>query len=61
MSTKFLIGHGTQDPVVLPEFVPEMKDLLGKQSLTVNTYPMGHSSSMEEIGDLTEFLQSIFA
>ena len=58
-------GHGTEDPVVLPEQVPvgiEVLKASGLTNITTEMYPnMGHSSCPQETSDLYDFVQACFA
>jgi phospholipase/carboxylesterase len=57
--TPFFIGYGLFDPLVLPKWVEMSKDWLlnnGYTSLTSQHYPMEHSICMEEIRDISLWL-----
>ncbi|ETF01036.1 carboxylesterase [Advenella kashmirensis W13003] len=56
------IGHGTYDPVVNIAFGEQTRDWLAAQGYTRtqwHTYPMAHSVNLDEINDISAFLQSI--
>ncbi|KAJ1462314.1 Phospholipase/carboxylesterase/thioesterase [Pelagophyceae sp. CCMP2097] len=51
-------GHGTSDPIVLPEQQPAGSAVMAQAgvSVTAKTYDMGHSSHPQEMRDLGNFL-----
>lgn len=55
------MAHGQQDPVVLPEFGREGKDLLITHQIDIEwrEYPMAHAVCMEEIQDIGRWLQQV--
>jgi phospholipase/carboxylesterase len=57
-ATPIFWGHGTADPVVIPQRGVESRDLLQSlgYALEWHTYPMGHAVCPEEIGDLRHWL-----
>ena len=62
--TPLFWGHGTEDPVVLPEQVPVGMEILQKNGITVKNEMyerMGHSSCPREMNDVLEFVKSSFA
>mmetsp|Transcript_6969 Transcript_6969/g.9767 ORF Transcript_6969/g.9767 Transcript_6969/m.9767 type:complete len:219 (-) Transcript_6969:820-1476(-) len=61
--TPLFWGHGSQDPVVVPEqqqYGVSIAQAAGI-SVTAQTYPMGHASHPQEIADLTSFLHSTWS
>ena len=62
-TTPIFWGHGTEDPVVLPEQVPAGLQVFRESGPDINIqsqmYPMGHSSHPSEISDLYDFLKSV--
>jgi phospholipase/carboxylesterase len=57
--TSIFLGSGQFDPVVLPKWVTMSKDWLlndGYTNLTTHQYPMEHSICMEEISDISLWL-----
>jgi phospholipase/carboxylesterase len=57
------VFHGTQDamvPMVMAQQAMEVLQLLG-HSFEYKTYPMDHEVCLEEIGDISQFLQKILA
>ena len=61
--TPIFWGHGTQDPVVLPEQVAAGAEVINGQgadvALDTRMYPMGHSSHPSEISDVYDFLATV--
>jgi phospholipase/carboxylesterase len=57
-----LMCHGTQDGVVAPQMGELSRDLLAGLGYQIEwrTYPMQHSVSMEEINDISRWLQARF-
>ena len=56
------IGHGTYDPVVNFALGEQTRDWLAAHGYTGaqwHTYPMAHSVNLDEINDISTFLQSI--
>jgi len=63
-NTPLFWGHGTQDPVVLPEQVPVGVALIQDNgiSVTQEMYPgMGHSSCPQEMNAVLGFIKTCFA
>ena len=62
-ATPVFWGHGSQDPVVLPEQQEEGARVLRAKGaqVTAKSYPVGHSSHPEEMSDLVAFLQDVLA
>ena len=63
-NTPLFWGHGTQDPVVLPEQVPVGVAVIQDNgiSVTQEMYPgMGHSSCPQEMNDVLGFIKTCFA
>ncbi len=60
--TPVFMAHGTQDPVVAFERAKASSEQLTAQGypLTWKTYPMPHSVCLEEIQDISGFLQRVF-
>lgn len=60
--TPIFWGHGTEDPVVLPEQVAAGSEVFKNQGPDINLdtrmYPMGHSSHPSEMSDMYDFLAS---
>jgi phospholipase/carboxylesterase len=61
-TTPILMCHGTQDGVVAPQMGELSRDLLTGLGYQVEwrTYPMQHSVCMEEINDISRWLQARF-
>jgi phospholipase/carboxylesterase len=61
--TPVFMGHGSQDPVVLPAWGAASRDALQALGLAVqwHSYPMPHSVCAEEIRDLGDWLTARFA
>jgi phospholipase/carboxylesterase len=61
--TPVFLGHGRQDEVVAIERGRASRDLLQEQGYQVDwhEYAMGHSVSLEEIGDLNRWLVEVLA
>ena len=58
------MAHGTQDPVVVPERALNSKaklEELGYRNVQWHTYPMQHSVCLEEIRDISDFIQQNLA
>jgi phospholipase/carboxylesterase len=62
-STPMLMCHGTQDGVVVPQMGEMSRDALTALGYAVDwrVYPMQHSVSIEEINDISRWLQARFA
>ncbi len=64
LSTPIFLAHGDCDPVVPPELAYKSRSLLeknGYQQLEWHEYPdMQHSVCMQEINDISKWLQKIF-
>jgi phospholipase/carboxylesterase len=62
LGTPIFMGHGTWDPVVIPQRGEASLHLLREQGYQVDwhTYPMEHSVHPEELEDISNFLKSIF-
>lgn len=55
-------GHGTQDMVVAPPLSDKSRELVlskGAKTYTVKKYPIGHTVSMDELGDVMTFVKSV--
>eukprot|EP00946_MAST-07B_sp_MAST-7B-sp1_P003007 g3007.t1 len=62
--TPIFWGHGTEDPVVLPEQVAAGLEIFKAHpdiSVRSDMYPMGHSSHPSEISDMYDFLAGVLA
>lgn len=61
--TPVFMGHGTQDPMVRPEWGQASRDALRALGVPVEwrTYPMPHSVCAEEVRDIAEWLSARFA
>lgn len=61
--TPIFMAHGTMDPVVPIERGEASRDLLLElgYSVTWKTYPMPHSVCLEEINDISTFLNAVLA
>jgi lysophospholipase II len=62
VDTPVLHCHGTQDMVVAFPLAQKTGDKVrgrGVKSYTVKSYPIGHTVSMEELGDVLTFLKGI--
>jgi phospholipase/carboxylesterase len=59
-SIPILMCHGTQDGVVIPQMGELSRDVLAELGYQVDwrTYPMQHSVCMEEINDISRWLQA---
>jgi phospholipase/carboxylesterase len=59
--TPFFLGHGTQDPVVMPELGAEARAQLAAAGYEVewHSYPMAHSVCAEELAHIAAFLQRV--
>jgi phospholipase/carboxylesterase len=59
--TPFFLGHGTQDPVVVPELGAEARAQLAAAGYDVewHSYPMAHSVCAEELAHIATFLQRV--
>ena len=57
------MGHGSNDPVVLPAWGAASRDALQAVGVSVQwrSYPMPHSVCAEEIRDLGDWLTARFA
>jgi phospholipase/carboxylesterase len=57
------MAHGTQDPVVRPEWGVASRDALRALGVAVDwhAYPMPHSVCAEEVADLAAWLTARFA
>ncbi|SEK53967.1 phospholipase/carboxylesterase [Pseudoxanthomonas sp. GM95] len=57
------MGHGTADPVVLPEYGQRSAQALTGEGFSIDwhTYPMGHSVCAEEIRDLGDWMSQRFS
>ena len=62
-ATPVFWGHGSEDPVVLPEQQAAGVEVLTAAGVSVNakSYVMGHSSHPEEMAELQTFLQTVLA
>lgn len=62
-STPVFLGHGTFDPVVAPQLGEETKGLLESSGYSVewHAYPMPHSVSPDEVGDIARWLRRCLA
>lgn len=61
-STPVWHGHGTQDPVVNFELAEKSRTMVmakGAEAYAIKKYPIVHTVSQEEIGDVFHFLQSV--
>ncbi|KKA30886.1 hypothetical protein TD95_004546 [Thielaviopsis punctulata] len=60
-STPVFMAHGTQDPLVLPEFNKISRQMLQAEGVSVeyHEYPMAHSACVEEIEQVTKFMEGI--
>lgn len=62
IDTPIFMAHGTEDPVVVPVRALNGKaklEELGYRNLEWRTYPMPHSVCLEEIHDISSFIQKI--
>jgi phospholipase/carboxylesterase len=61
--TPVFMAHGTQDPVVRPEWGAASRDALVALGVPVqwHTYPMPHSVCAEEVADIATWLTARFA
>jgi len=61
--TPVFMAHGKRDDVVALQFGLQTRTLLQQQGyrLQWHEYPMGHSVSIEEIGDISDWLGSVLA
>jgi phospholipase/carboxylesterase len=61
-ATPVFMGHGSQDPVVLPAWGTRSRDALKELGVAVewHSYPMPHSVCPEEIRDLGNWMESRF-
>ncbi len=59
--TPIFLGHGTQDPVVIPELGAEARAQLSATGYSVewHSYPMAHSVCAEELAHIATFLQRV--
>ncbi|NLY63641.1 MAG: carboxylesterase [Alcaligenaceae bacterium] len=60
IDTPIFMAHGTEDPVVVPVRALNSKaklEELGYKNLEWRTYPMPHSVCLEEIHDISSFIQ----
>jgi predicted esterase len=61
--TPIFMAHGTQDPMVRLEVAQMSKKLLEDEgkvtSITLKTYPMGHSTHPREMADVVSFMNSV--
>jgi phospholipase/carboxylesterase len=62
-ATPVFMAHGTQDPMVRPEWGAASRDALRALGVPVEwrTYPMPHSVSAEEVRDIGDWLSARFA
>ena len=63
-SVQFFLGYGNQDPLVLPAWTQltiQSLQTAGYDEVSVQDYPMEHSICLEEIQDITHWLQRQFA
>lgn len=61
--TPIFMAHGTEDAVIGIELARRSRALLEQQGYTVewHEYPMPHSVCLEEIGDISQWLQRVLA
>ena len=61
--TPIFLAHGDADEVVVPERGRSSRDLLQALGYEVewHEYPIGHTVSMEELGDLNQWLVSVLS
>jgi phospholipase/carboxylesterase len=59
--TPIFMGHGSMDPVVVPQRGESSRDLLSQLGYPVqwHSYPMQHSVHPREVADLSVFLASV--
>jgi phospholipase/carboxylesterase len=62
-ATPVFMGHGTQDPVVVPAWGSRSRDALKALGVGVewHTYPMPHSVCADEVRDLGDWMTARFA
>ena len=62
-ATPVFMGHGSQDPVVIPAWGTRTRDALKELGVAVEwrSYPMPHSVCPEEIRDLGTWMEARFA
>jgi len=60
-NTPIFIGHGKFDTMIPLSWAKELKSMLEKENYQVewHSYPIDHSVSMDEIKDISHFLQKI--
>ncbi|UCB54176.1 MAG: alpha/beta fold hydrolase [Thiotrichales bacterium] len=60
-NTPVFMAHGVIDDVVAPQFGQQTRALLQQLGypLQWHEYPMGHSVNMEEIGDISDWLNTV--
>ncbi|KAL5611470.1 hypothetical protein BROUX41_000928 [Berkeleyomyces rouxiae] len=59
VTTPVFMGHGSEDPLIPPEFNDLSRDKLQEFGVQIDhkSYPIGHSISVEEIEDVSNFME----